>query len=348
MDIQQKPLYPIASQAGLDPHTLVGPTGGLIITIHGARILGVFLDGARDNLVWTHPELADAERATAFVKRGEWNLGGDRCWLAPELELHFKNPEQPSHEDYAVPSVIDPGRYTIRHASDIGIVLQGGGEVTNLKSGAPFNFETLRSICLCDPPADATGVSYVGYELQSELRITTPDRDGACYGLWQLVQIPPGGRTYIPVMRKPEIVDYFRTGVDKHIKQHDDYVVFPVTGKAQHKLGVRADDGTGWMAYYRPVGDGRATLMVRQTSIFGGATYADYPAHDPSRRDVALQFYNDSGAIGGFGEMEYHSVAAIADRFFYTRDVSRMWCFGGSADRIQAIGRELLGVSMGS
>lgn len=343
MKVKDSPLFDIATEADLDPVALQGLDGGLLVTERGARVLGIFFEDLGENLLWTPGAMADVDSARQYVQAGEWNLGGDRCWIAPELELHFKDPKNPSHDNYAVPTAIDNGRYGIRTESATGVVLHNAGEATNLLSGKPFGFEINRRICLCRPPMNTEGVHYVGYELASDLTIRAADRPDVQYGLWQLMQIPPGGQIYIPVRGQPEMLDYFQTNVAGHCTSQDGAIVFPVTGQAQHKLGLRAADVSGLMGYYRPV-NGQATLIVRQAAVFSGGQYADYPASDPKRRDIALQFYNDGGDIGGFGEMEYHSTAAMVANFFHTRDISRTWCFAGPADKVQAIARDLLGV----
>jgi hypothetical protein len=344
MGVRQRELYATAAGADFQPRILPGPAGALLVTVHGARVLGVFLDGSPDNLVWVNdPALRDAEHARRFVGAGEWNLGGDRCWIAPELELFFRNPAKPSHEDWAVPAAIDPGRYSVLHEAQTGVVLQMHGDMTDPATRSPFRFQLTRAICLCPPPVETDGLGYIGYELSSELRVLTPDHPATCYGLWEIMQVPPGGTVFIPTRRPPELVDYFQTGVAAHCRVERAHVAFPVTGQAKHKLGLRAADCYGAMVYYRPGPQESATLIVRQAGVFPGAVYADYPAHQPHRRDVALQFYNDSGAFGGFGEMEYHAPAATAEKLFQTVDVSYTWCFGGPADRIRAVMLQLLG-----
>lgn len=345
MDVTQTKLYADTQAGGFQPLALTGPTGGLLITQRGARVLGVFLDGVADNLYWTNPAaVGDAGAAKAAVSSGEWNVGGDRVWLSPEIELHFLNPAQPHHTNYAVPADLDPGQYVADSIAKQGILFASEGGADNLVSGKPFQFTARRQITLCAPPVDPGGLSYVGYELSSMLKVSRPDRPEACYGLWQLLQIPPGGTIYIPTQGDPEPIDYFQTGVSGHVQRQSGTIAFPVTGTEQHKLGLRPDHVRGLMGYYRRAGD-QATLIVRQAAVFPGAIYADYPAHARERRDVALQFYNDGGDAGGFGELEYHSTAAVARNFYTVRDVSRTWCFGGPADEIRDLARRLLGVA---
>lgn len=346
MHARNSELLRTAAAAGLDPIPLDGDSGGLLVTCRGARMLGIFLRDTQENLLWVSAALRSSESARAFLAAGEWNLGGDRCWLSPELELHFRNAQAPSHENYFVPAAVDPGNYICTRQSDSAVILAAEGEVANLLHGAPFRFTTARTISLAPPPVATEGVSYVGYVLSSDLRIVTPDRDDAQYGLWQLMQVPTGGRIFIPVRRPPELVDYFQTNVARHCTVVPGHVEFPVTGTEKQKLGLRSVDTGGTMGYYRITSAGVATLIVRQAVSFAGATHADYPAHQPTRRDIALQFYNDASGPESFGEMEYHSPAARTANLFQVRDVSRTWCYAGTPERVQAVGRELLGVDL--
>jgi hypothetical protein len=346
MRASETDLLQIATDAGLRPHVFAAEAGDVLVTEHGARILGIFLQHQPENLLWVHPQvLAGSDSARQYVRSGAWNLGGDRCWFAPELDLHFKNPAQPSHEDYVVPAGVDPGDFIAGQLSANAIALRNVGTATNLRSKQTFRFELTREVRLTYPPLDIAGLDFAGYELSSLLTIPEVDRPEAQYGLWHLMQVPPGGNVSIPLRNpQPDTVDYFDTNIAGHITAHPTHIEFPVTGTAQHKLGLPAQDVTGAMAYLRPAAEGQATLIVRQATVFPGARYADYPGAQPDRRDIALQFYNDSGSIGGFGELEYHAPAASANNFFRVRDTCRTWCFGGPTDRVLDIARQLLGV----
>ena len=348
MDLRQTELFQITQEAGFEPRVLSDYTGGLLVTRRGARVLGIFLggvpqNGAPQNLLWANPKTVGTKAAAAdTVARGEWNTGGDRVWVAPEIELHFTNPNKPSHAEYAVPPDLDPGKYVIERESPRAISFGASGAAPNLVSMRQFKFTAHREIRLCAPPLELGGLNYVGYELSSDLHVVAPDRPDACYGLWQLMMVPAGGTIFIPTRGTAEQVDYFQTNVAAHCRTAADHVAFPVTGTTQQKLGLRPDQVRGVMGYYRVIGE-VATLIVRQVAVFAGAAYADYPAHARQRRDVALQFYNDTSA--GFGEMEYHSTAAIAENLFSVRDVSRTWCFAGQPARVRGVAATLLGIN---
>ena len=50
-------------------------------------MLGLFAPGSEENFYWTNPALRSVE-ARAFYAGDDWhNSGGDRTWLAPEVDV---------------------------------------------------------------------------------------------------------------------------------------------------------------------------------------------------------------------------------------------------------------------
>lgn len=78
-------------RAGKPGRTLEFPDGTrLLLLPHGGRVLGVFAPGSDENFFWTNPLLDSAAGAREFFESSEWhNSGGDRTWLAPEMDLFF-------------------------------------------------------------------------------------------------------------------------------------------------------------------------------------------------------------------------------------------------------------------
>ena len=58
--------------------------------------------------------------------------------------------------------------------------------------------------------------------------------------------------------------------------------------------------------------------------------YADVPCADPDDLGYVQQIYVDDGALGGFGEMEYHGPAAVASAGGDAGDLSEVWAFCGT------------------
>ena len=64
----------------------------LLILPYGGRILGVYSPGSDENFLWTNSVLEKAESAHAYYESDDWqNSGGDRTWLAPELDFFFSD-----------------------------------------------------------------------------------------------------------------------------------------------------------------------------------------------------------------------------------------------------------------
>ena len=67
-----------------------------LVLPHGGRILGLFAPGDDENFFWTHPALRAADTARAFYAGQQWhNSGGERTWLAPEVDFFFPKLPQP-------------------------------------------------------------------------------------------------------------------------------------------------------------------------------------------------------------------------------------------------------------
>src|SRR5713226_6123470 len=83
-----------------------------LVLPHGGRILGLFAPGDDENFFWTNPALGDAASARDFYEGKQWhNSGGERTWLAPEVDFFF--PEFPDLKTYWQQRELDPGRHEI-------------------------------------------------------------------------------------------------------------------------------------------------------------------------------------------------------------------------------------------
>ena len=86
----------------------------LLILPYGGRILGMFAPGTEENFLWTNSVLNNAETARAYYASDDWqNSGGDRTWLAPEVDFFF--PKYPNIDiaGYWQPRSLDPGNYEL-------------------------------------------------------------------------------------------------------------------------------------------------------------------------------------------------------------------------------------------
>lgn len=58
----------------------------LVVTSLGGRIFA-FLPDREGCLFWTNPAFADPNAFAGLVRAREWNIGGDRVWVGPEIQF---------------------------------------------------------------------------------------------------------------------------------------------------------------------------------------------------------------------------------------------------------------------
>ena len=88
----------------------------LLVTEHWGKAFGPFKGDKDCGTLWVSPKAADAESLREMAARGDWCVGGDRLWLAPEVQ--FNIPDRKRRDSgltaYVLPGAIDPGRYTLK------------------------------------------------------------------------------------------------------------------------------------------------------------------------------------------------------------------------------------------
>src|SRR6267378_3721977 len=84
----------------------------VLVLPYGGRVLGLFSADDEENFYWTHAALKSAKTAKEFYQGDQWhNSGGDRTWLAPEIDLFF--PKFPKLDKYFQQRSLDPGCYKV-------------------------------------------------------------------------------------------------------------------------------------------------------------------------------------------------------------------------------------------
>lgn len=336
-------LTEVVSSAGAVHHVVRQNRGGYVVVPQGARILGAWPNPDVDNVFWTADCCATGESLKAAIESDEWNLGGDRLWYSPELDVFVSGPESTGPE--FVPPAIDPGAYDFRVDGDV-VTMSQSGTLRDGRHGVDIHFECERSVRPIEPPiAELDGVDYVGYEIDATIRGRTDGEPGPAVNLWQLAQVPPPGEILIPTYRRAEPCDFFETGVADWCRIHSDHVVFPITGDQRHKLGMRSTDVTGRIGYLRKLSDDCWSLFVRNMQPVPGGYYPDFPIADPSLRCFAIECYNDGGGYGGFGEAEHHAPTVTTGTTCRSSNVSQLWAFAGSPKAMGKVAGALLGPS---
>lgn len=333
---------------GRPPHVYHSPDGSEVLVLpYGGRILGLFTPGGDENLYWTHPALESATSATEFYASKHWhNSGGDRTWLAPEVDFFF--PNFPQTDVYFQPRQLDPGDWRITVEADaVRLVNRLTHRLS--RSGESIDLEITKSISSAPNPlrhepawADLSAVEYAGYTLRSSLALMGEQSVGPV-GLWNLIQMPHGGdllvATYFASLPRIYFGDVSAQdlAVDSHL------IRYTMRAVGEHKIGIRALATTGRIGYRYPVGDGRWVLIVRNVFVNPSGEYVDVPWGDTQDFGYVVQACNVNSALGSFSELEYH-VPAIGSGTGRTRceDFSQTWAFRGPRAAIDQIAGQLL------
>jgi len=315
----------------LQDQVLVLPLGG--------RILGLAPDH-RTNALWTHAALQTESGARHFLDAAGWlNFGGDRAWIAPEVETNFLYPRN-SKPVYEVPQSIDPGRYRVSAQDAHSMRLSAAMTVCFNRRPAEVRLLVERAVtCLPESPlAVPADVQFAGYRLQSTLSAAGPIPDGIRPGLWHILQVPGRGKITIPV--RPDAQPRAFIGTPAFALAGRRLTCDVLTSKS-FKFSVRAGDCLGFMLYLNTVRR-PATLVARRFDVHDRAGYADQPYDDPADLGHVQQVYVDDGALGGFGEMEYHTPALASQGPAVLTDTSEVWGFTGAAEHLTVLAEQLL------
>lgn len=329
------------------------PDGSRVLLLpYGGRILGLFAPGSDENFFWTNPALQSAAAAREFYASGEWhNSGGDRTWLAPEVDVFF--PEYPDLNTYWQPRRLDPGEYRLESGGE------GGGEIrmvnrlrlTFSRSKKELGVCITKSVAPAANPlryesiaSEISHTQYAGYTLKTSLALDGANADDSeAVGLWNLVQMPHGGELFIPTHARTAPKTCFGDIPGGDLIVGDRLIRYRMRAAGGQKLSVRAVAATGRAGYLYAAADGRRSLIVRNFFVNPSGEYVDVPWSDAGDLGYSTQACNINNDMGSFSELEYHAPAAgRGTGQNRCDDVSAVWAFRGPREEINLIGKTLL------
>lgn len=339
-------LLDVLEAAGKPAHVVTAPDGSEVVVLpYGGRVLGLFANGSAENFYWTHHALRSADTAKAFYASRDWhNSGGDRTWVAPEVDVFL--PNFPSREKYFQPRELDPGNYRVAGAGD-GLRLVNRFTLTLSRSRKQVELEIAKSFGPAPNPLRherggmPADVEYAGYTQHTSLAIVGGDRSSPV-GLWNLVQMPHGGDLLIPTFSRNEPKVVFGNIPAQDLVVDDRLVRYRMRQAGEHKIALRAAAATGRVGYLLGQGE-RWALVIRNFVVNPSGEYVDVPWDDPSDLGYSTQACNVNSGLGRFAELEYH-IPAIGGNTGRTRanDAAQVWAFRGPQQSILTITRRLV------
>jgi hypothetical protein len=327
----------------------VGEHARVVVTRRGGRILGPFFDG-QDSVLWMNEAWRTSESFSAFLESGEWNLGGERVWIAPEIQYHVGD-RSDFWNTLSLPPAVDPGAYTLQRVSQkvLSLRLDVMLEAHNLGEGRKA-LSLERSIRpIADPLGSADGagelsegIEYGGYE--QTVTLLEVNDDGLVAESWVIDQLRAGGVLLIPTFSQAPHTDYFEPLDGTLSERAPRGVRLRITGDRRYKAGFRSFALTGRMGYLREEG-GDSVLLVRNFPNDPSTLYSEEPPQAPGRNGHSVHVYNDGGMFGGFGEMECNgrTIGGATGRSAAT-DAFQLWVYRGRREQLEAVAHMLLGM----
>ena len=339
------------AKAGKEVLTIGGEGGSSVLVLpYGGRVIGLFPPRGGENFLWTSPALGSPETARALLDGAGWvNTGGDRTWLAPEIDVFL--PDYPKVDRYVQPRALDPGEYRVAAAGRSAARLAARISLVLSRSKRKIDLELTKEVVPAPSPlrreadlADLGGAAYAGFRLRTTLEIIGDGEAAGPVGIWSLLQLPHGGDLLVPTYGRTSPRVYFGTVRPEDLAVSDRLVRWRMRAEGEHKIGLRAASVTGRAGYLHPIGRGLWDLVVRSFSVDPSGEYVDVPASAPDDLGYAFQACNVASGLGRFSEMEHHA-PAIGKGTGRSRgeDLSTVWAFRGSEGALRAIARRLLG-----
>ncbi len=331
----------------------VGDNLKLVISERGGRILGPFLEDTGEGIFWINGAFGDSDNFKQFISKNEWNLGGERFWLAPEVQFYIKD-RYHFWDTYKLPESIDPGKHILDDSNTSSVSLSQNitVEAYNLVSGKK-EVKVERLIRSTENPLKSLngsdsimkGVSYAGYE--HTVRLSEVVHNDVMCENWILIQLNPGGKIYIPCSPEVEEVNYFEPvepGYRDILKNH---VRLKITGDKRYKVGYKSAHVFGRLGYLNSLSDGRNYLLIRNFYNNPSAPYTEEPPDSPGHSGQSVHIYNDGGNFGGFGELECNGqpVGGKTNRTD-TVDYFTLWIYIGDIRALKEIALHLLGIEI--
>jgi uncharacterized protein DUF6786 len=332
---------------GKEVESWESPDGSRVLLLpHGGRVLGLFAPCDDENFLWTHAALTDVESAGTFYRGEQWhNSGGDRTWLAPEVDFFF--PNYPQLDKYWQQRELDPGHFkAVRNNGNFS--LKNHASLLLSRPQCTIELEITKSVSAAlnplryDTEGNTTATKYAGYTLRTTLQLRDMHGDDSKVGLWNLLQMPHGGDLLVPTVSRSVPKIYMGTIGPKDLIVGEHLVRYKMRASGEHKLGIRAVAITGRVGYIYDAA-GETSLVIRNFAVNPSGEYVDVPWAEPSNFGFAFQACNVNSNLGAFSELEYH-VPAVASRKAGSRceDESQVWAFRGPKQTIKSIAGRLL------
>jgi hypothetical protein len=324
----------------------------VVITQRGGRIF-LFPDDRNPGLLWVNRAFREKDTFKEFLLSGHWNLGGDRIWIAPEVQYSISD-RSDFNGSFHLQEEMDPGHYHLTQLDRNNWRLhQDFSMQAHILASGKKGLEISRLIRPVEDPIRyldgysklIEGVKFAGYE--QAVSLEEKSSDDIVSEVWSLIQLNPGGTLYIPTTGPVEYTDYLSPVDQEYFNIHPHYISLKITGDHHYKHGYKSPCVTGRLAYLNRLDAGNSYLIVRNFYNNPSAHYSEEAAHIPGRRGHSIHVYNDDGALGGFGELECNG-QTIGGSSGRSKSIEQLvlWIYIGRSSQVETIAKHLLGIEV--
>jgi hypothetical protein len=325
--------------------------GGAYVLVcdRGGRVFGPIFPG-EESVHWLNPVLESREATHEFVGNGGWNVGGERFWVAPEIQFNVRDRNR-FWQTLAVQPQMDPAHWTLeRTGESIDLSARMMLEAYNIARGSVGVDVHRRVRSVANPLHQLDerdrlmhGVSYAGYE--QEITIRAQSDDGVSCATWLLLQLSPPGTVFIPTTGAPRFADYFEPVDESVCRSTMSGLALRLSGRRRYKIGVSTVSSTGRLAFLsEPRGkEGDSFLVVRNYFNDPSSAYLEEPPALKGISGHSAFVYNDDGNGGGFGELECVGLPVGGPHPAERTETFQAWTFRGRSESLKGIAHLLVG-----
>ena len=317
----------------------------MLIQEDGCRIFGPYISDSSVPLTWINSKYPKSPSFDDFFNAGNWDMGGDRIWIAPEFPFFTKSREH-FKESYTVQPGIDPADSHISSEApgliELSSLLQADLYESSWKHK---RFHIRRQIRPLSNPLSAscvfsdlvTKVSYCGFQEHIYLEDFTPDAPMPLE-IWNLFQVRPGGTFLIPYRGKTlDYVDYYAPSSGNVLSFENGLAKVKVHSHEEHKIGFKAYQTHGRVGYLLKLSENQWTLLIRNYYNNPSDPYIKEPSDTPGQTGCSLFIYMNDTRDDGFAELETTSTTfGYPDSGNGYMDLD-FWFFTGTSENIQQI-----------
>lgn len=326
----------------------VGDGWQIAVTEHGGHVFGPFSESCPEGIFWIPEAIRQREEYRALIEKKTWNIGGDRVWIAPEIQFNIRDRSH-FRETLDTPKTIDPGSYQMsRDGERIRLEMELELQSFNTVEGT-VHVSLRRTIRRAKNPlrmlpafeALMEDISYCGFEEVIDLKAES-GQDVFAEG-WDLLQIRPKGTLFIPMYTPLKGTDHYEPAGD-HERVTENGIFLRITGDSRYKIAYRSAVLTGRFGYLADSDTDSSVLIIICYPNNPSALYSEEPPLIPGDTGYSIHVYNDDGNSGGFAEMECN-LPTIGNPagVHHAADRLTKWIFTGNTEQLNRVAETLLG-----